>query len=175
MASPGGFPEVAWLAAVSWAVAATLLMLLGRAASGPPRAVTPARLAVGVVREDHALLRFALASGPATLLTTEAAVVVPLSVSDGRLTTLFLSAGALCAAAAQFPLWRPTLIRHGLALGFGLAGVLHGLAQGALLTALFHHIRQLTPPGLNGAYFGAVNFVSGVAALAGKATIRPPS
>ncbi|MFC6021044.1 MFS transporter [Plantactinospora solaniradicis] len=194
VAGPDGFAGLAWLAAVAWAVAAMLMASLGSAARGRGAVpTTPVRSAVRAVRHDRALLRFALAVSPATLLITQAAVVVPLAVFDIRLTTLFLSGGAICAAAAQFPFWRATLIRHGLSLGFGsfatayallipatvlpadasrttlvgLAGALYGLAQGALLPALFHQTRRLAPPGLSGVYFGAVNFVTGVAALAG--------
>jgi hypothetical protein len=146
-----------------------------------------------VICRDRVLLQFALACSPVTLMITNAAVVVPLAMPGGRLTTVFLSGSAICAATAQFPLWRSTLIRHGLPLGFSafaaayallipaanlpvgasrttlvaLAGALHGLAQGALLPALFHQTRRLAPLGLTGAYFGAVSFVSGAAALAG--------
>jgi MFS family permease len=190
---PGGFANVAWLAAVSWAAATALVALLKTRSND--HAATAVFTALGSVRRDRALIRFAIACSPATLLVTEAAVAVPLAIPGPDLTTLFLSSAAVCAALAQLPLWRSTLVRNGLPLGFslfatayallipaallgpgtaqtalvGLAGVLDGLAQGALLPALFHQTRRVAPPGFAGAYFGAVNFVAGAAALAGGA------
>lgn len=200
--SPGlGFRVIAWAAAVLWGVAGTLFALVGRAPLGHPTLASAAPANAGRRRRstltaafrDTRLLRFAAVTCPATLLITQAAVVVPLMVADSGLVTAYLAVGAGVTALVQLPKYRVRLIRHGVVCGFaGLAagylllapvalteasavrtavvvisGAVYGAAQGLLLPALFYYGNALAPAGSIASYIGIRSFVSGVVAFIG--------
>ncbi|MDF2706672.1 MAG: hypothetical protein K0R62_2324 [Nonomuraea muscovyensis] len=148
---------------------------------------------VAAVLRDRAFVRFSLVTAPSTLLVTQPVTVVPLRGIGEEHTTLYLCAAALVAAAVQ-PLVaarrraeRRWAIPAGLlcsAAGYALlipatgsagadvgglaaAAVCGGLAVGLLEPSIFQRTVRQAPPGRSGAYFGVINFVSGMVAFAG--------
>ncbi|MEU8109755.1 MFS transporter [Nonomuraea muscovyensis] len=148
---------------------------------------------VAAVLRDRAFVRFSLVTAPSTLLVTQPVTVVPLRGIGEEHTTLYLCAAALVAAAVQ-PLVaarrraeRRWAIPAGLlcsAAGYALlipstgsagadvgglaaAAVCGGLAVGLLEPSIFQRTVRHAPPGRSGAYFGVINFVSGMVAFAG--------
>ncbi|MFI6294589.1 MFS transporter [Nonomuraea sp. NPDC050790] len=188
----GGFTLVAGAAATAWAVSAALFWTL-RGWGGPDGKAQGLMLARGVaeVVRDRPYLRFALVTAPGTLLVSQTVSVVPLSVRDAGLTTLFFCTVAVATAGVQ-PLVarraaRPWVMRSGmLCLGAGyvvlaayplLAGwevavlvaaaVFNGLGNGLTTPAAFQTIVGRAPEGRVGVYNGMYAFLSGLVAFAG--------
>ena len=193
-----GFARIAWLAAGLWLTSGVLLSLLpppeDADRSGPHRTVGRAKLRVAV--RDPGLHRLAASAWPATLLITQAAVVVPQLTGDSTVVAAYLMTGAAMTAAVQLPVCRPFAVRYGLIVGFAgfamayfllaitatvdpapapflliISGTSYGVAQGLLVRALFQRITQTAPAGAVGSYAGALQFLTGVVAFAGSLAI----
>ncbi|MFI6501794.1 MFS transporter [Nonomuraea typhae] len=180
----GGFVLVASVSAAAWAVSAVLfwrLRRLGGARSEGPMLVP----GVAEVLRDRAFLRFAVVTAPGTLLASQVVSVVPLTVGDAGLITVFLCTVAVATAGVQ-PLaarraTRPWVMRAGM-LFFGAgylllaavpvtpgvlvaAAVLNGLGNGLTTPAAFQTIVRYAPEGRIGVYNGLYAFMSGLAAF----------
>ncbi|WP_157250277.1 MFS transporter [Nonomuraea typhae] len=180
----GGFVLVASASAAAWAVSAVLFWLLRRLGGARPEGP---RLLPGVaeVLRDRAFLRFAVVTAPGTLLAGQVVSVVPLTVGDAALITVFFCTVAVATAGVQ-PLvarraTRPWVMRAGMlcfAAGYLLlaavpaapgvlvaAAVLNGLGNGLTTPAAFQTIVRYAPEGRIGVYNGLYAFMSGLAAF----------
>ncbi|MFD0904851.1 MFS transporter [Actinomadura sediminis] len=188
----GGFGFVTGVAAAAWAAAAVLFALLGRDRAGERRDAGGG-LARGVadVVADRAFLRFSIVAAPTTLLAAQAVTVVPLSVADPRLATVFFCVSAAVAAGVQ-PFvagraQRPWVLRGGLfcagasylflaalpvagewrTASLVTAAALTGLGTGLVAPGVFQAIVRRAPDGRVGVYNGLVRFMAGAVALVG--------
>lgn len=195
LALGAGFAPLAGTAAVLWAVAGALFLLVPQHGKKP----VPARFrdvftGVRLVLGDRTFLLFALLTAPSTLLANHIMTAVPLlGFTSGAATLCFCVLAAVAAAAQPFVAAgrrgeRPWVLRLGLLCAAAaffvlapldgtqtgplmLAGVLNGVANGLIQPAIFQRAARHAPSERFGSYYGVLAFCSGMFASGGDLVI----
>ncbi|MEV5575493.1 MFS transporter [Spirillospora sp. NPDC052269] len=191
----GRFSLLAGTAAVLWAVAGVLFLLLPEGATasatrGFRDIVANVRTVVG----NRAFVYFALTAVPTTLLANHIMTAVPLlGFASGAATVGFCVLAAVAAAVQPFVAAgrrgeRPWVLRVGLLCSAAaffvlapldgtqtgalmLAAVLNGVANGLIQPTVFQRTALYAGPGRFGSYYGVLQSAAGIFAFAADLVI----
>ncbi|WP_157429470.1 MFS transporter [Actinomadura oligospora] len=188
--SLGRFSLVAGTAAVLWAVAGVLFLLLPEGVTAPvARGFRDIGASARTVLGNRAFLLFALTAVPTTLLANHIMTAVPLlGFASGAATVSFCLLAAVAAAVQPFVAnghrgERPWVLRVGLSCAAAaffvlapldgtqtgalmLAAVLNGIANGLIQPTVFQRTALYAGPGRFGSYYGVLQSAAGVFAFA---------